>query len=160
MTEKVEQRYCIKFCVKLGEKQSETIRKIQLAFENEAMSVTQIKEWYNRFKSGRTSAESDARSGRPKTSRTPEIIEKAKVLICENRRMTVEEVSTELDVSFGSAEAILTDDLGLRRVAAKFVPKLLTDEQKQRRLDVAEDMLQCCEDDADFLTSIITGDES
>ncbi|KAG8285291.1 hypothetical protein J6590_083387 [Homalodisca vitripennis] len=50
---------------------------------------------------GSPETESDARSGRPKTSRTPEIIEKAKVLICENRRMTVEEVSTELDVSFG-----------------------------------------------------------
>jgi hypothetical protein len=32
MTELVEQRYCIKFCQKLGDTQSETIRKIQQAF--------------------------------------------------------------------------------------------------------------------------------
>ena len=53
MTEKLEQRYCIKFCVKFGDSQVETIRKIQQAFGNEAMGTTQIKEWYNRFIDGR-----------------------------------------------------------------------------------------------------------
>ena len=45
MTERIEQRYCIKFCQKLGDTQVETIRKIQQAFENEALSPTQIKQW-------------------------------------------------------------------------------------------------------------------
>jgi hypothetical protein len=44
MTERIEQCYCIKFCQKLGDTQSETIRKIQQAFGNDAMGVTQIKE--------------------------------------------------------------------------------------------------------------------
>ena len=39
MTERVEQRYCIKFCHKLGDSQSETIRKIQV-FGDDAMGVT------------------------------------------------------------------------------------------------------------------------
>jgi hypothetical protein len=50
MTERVEQRYYIKFCQKLGDNQSETICKIQQAFGNDAMGVTQIKEWYTRCK--------------------------------------------------------------------------------------------------------------
>jgi len=65
MTERLEQRYCIKFCQKLGDSQVETIRKIQRVFGDDALGITQIKEWYNRFKDGRTSLESDARSGRP-----------------------------------------------------------------------------------------------
>jgi hypothetical protein len=68
MTERVEQGHCIKFCQKLGGTQSETIRKIQQAFGNDAMGVTQIKEWYNRFKNGRTSVDSDQRTSRPSTS--------------------------------------------------------------------------------------------
>ena len=44
MTEHVEQRYCIKFCQKLGDSQSETIRKIQQVFGKDAMGVTQFKE--------------------------------------------------------------------------------------------------------------------
>jgi hypothetical protein len=85
MTERVEQRYCIKFWQKLGGTQSETIRKIQQAFGNDAMGATQIKEWYDRFKNGRTSVDSDQRTGRPSTSRNPDVINKVRGLIMEDR---------------------------------------------------------------------------
>ena len=45
MTEGLEQRYCIKFCQKLDDSQVETIRKIQGVFGDDAMDITQIKEW-------------------------------------------------------------------------------------------------------------------
>jgi hypothetical protein len=85
MTEHVEQCYCIKFCQKLGDTQSETIHKIQQAFGNDAVWVTQINEWYNWFKNGRTSVESDQRTGRPSTSRNPDVINKVRSLIMEDR---------------------------------------------------------------------------
>jgi hypothetical protein len=85
MTERVEQRYCIKFCQKLGDTQSETICKIQQASGNDAMGVTQIKEWYNRFKNGRTSVDSEQHTGRPSTSRNPDVINKVRSLIMEDR---------------------------------------------------------------------------
>jgi len=47
----------------------ETIQKIQQAFRDDAMSITQIKEWYNRFKDGSTSVDREPRHGRPSTSR-------------------------------------------------------------------------------------------
>jgi len=47
MTERLKQRYCFKFCQKLGDSQVETIRKIQLVFGDDAMDIIQIKEWYN-----------------------------------------------------------------------------------------------------------------
>jgi len=40
------------------------------------------------------------------------------------------------------------------------VPKLLTTEQKQLRLEIAQDMLDCVESDSSFLNTVITGDES
>jgi hypothetical protein len=69
MTERLEQRYCIKFCQKLWDTQAETIHNIQQAFGDDAMGVTQIKEWFNCFEDGRMSADSDQLSGRPSTSR-------------------------------------------------------------------------------------------
>lgn len=48
---------------------------IQKAFGDESMGKTQIKEWYRRFKNGRTSVDSDPRSGRPSLTTTPENIE-------------------------------------------------------------------------------------
>ena len=41
MIESIKQRYCIKFCQKLGNNQIETIQKIQQAFGDEALSQTQ-----------------------------------------------------------------------------------------------------------------------
>ena len=126
MTERIEQRYCIKFCQKLGDSQRETICKIQRVFGDDAMGVTQIKEWFNRFKNGRTSVESDERPGRPQTARNAAVVERVRHLILEDRRLTVREIAEDVGISKDSAHAILRDDLNMRRVVAKFVPKLLT----------------------------------
>ena len=75
ITEKQDQRICIKFCFQLGKTSSETIQMMQKAFGNECMSKTRIKEWYNRFKGGRTFVDSDSRPGRPSTTKTLDNIE-------------------------------------------------------------------------------------
>jgi hypothetical protein len=160
MTERVQQRYCIKFCQKLGDCKAETMWKIQQAFGNDAMGATQIKEWFNRFKDGRTLTDSDQRSGRPSTSRNTNVIENVHSLILEDRHLTVQEIADEIGISTGSAHSILTEDLHMCRVVAKFVPKLLSQEQQQFRLEIAWDMLQCANGDPEFLMAVITGDET
>ena len=160
MTERIEQRYCIKFCQKLGDTQVETIRKIQQAFENEALSPTQIKQWFKRFKDGRASVESDPRSGRPSTSRNEEAMDQVREKVLEDRRLTVREIAAEMGISTGSVHSILTEDLNLRRMSAKFVPKLLTEQQKELRKEISEDMLDVANHDPEFIKTIITGDET
>ena len=46
-----------------------------------ALTVAQIKVWYNRFKDGSTSVEKNERSRRPSTCRNDVIIEEVKTLI-------------------------------------------------------------------------------
>ena len=59
-----------------------------------------------------------------------------------------------------SVRTILTQDLSMRKVCAKMVPRLLNDDQKQRRLNTAQEILQHLEEDATFLDNVVTGDES
>ena len=54
----------------------------------------------------------------------------------------------------------LSDVLGMRRVSAKFVPKLLNFDQKNRRMTIAQEMLNEVNEDPDFLKRVITGYES
>jgi len=75
-------------------------------------------------------------------------------------RVTVRELVEEVGISTGSVHSILTDDLAMWRVSAKFVLKLLTMEQKQLRLEVSQDMLDYTNSDPEFLNIVITGDES
>jgi hypothetical protein len=81
MTELLEQRYCIKLCQKLGDTQVKTIHKIQQAFGDDAMSISRLKEWFNRFKHGRTSVDSELRT-----------------LVMQGRRITVQELAIEVGV--------------------------------------------------------------
>ena len=48
----------------------------------------------------------------------------------------------------------------MRSVSAKFMPKLLTIEQKQLCLKVSQDTLDYANSDPEFLDIVITGDES
>ena len=48
----------------------------------------------------------------------------------------------------------------MQRVAAKFVPRILTDDQKQQRVSVCTELRQLASDDETFLSRVITGDES
>ena len=62
---------------------------IQEAFGDDAMSAAQINVCHKRFKNGQESIESDARSGRPAVSRTPENVERARAAINKDRWLTV-----------------------------------------------------------------------
>jgi hypothetical protein len=106
MTEPMEQRYCIKFCQRLGDSKVETIWKIQQAFGDDGMGATLIKEWFNCFKDACTLADSDQRSGRPLTSWNANVIENVRSLIMEDHRLTVREIADEVGISAGSAHSI------------------------------------------------------
>jgi hypothetical protein len=160
MTERMEQWYCITFCQKLGDSKAETFRKIQQAFGDDAVGATQIKEWFNCFTDGCTLADSDQRSGRLSTSQNANVIENVRSLILEDRCLTVQDIPDEVGISTGSAHSIVTEDLHICGVVAKFLPKLLSQEQQQLCLEVARDMLECASGDPEFLKTVITGDET
>ena len=50
--------------------------------------------------------------------------------------------------------------LGMKRVAARLVPKDLNFLQKERRVEVAKEMFSNVADDPTFIKRIITGDET
>ncbi|PNF17559.1 hypothetical protein B7P43_G15559 [Cryptotermes secundus] len=94
--------------------------------------------------------DSEQCSGRLSMSQNADFVEKVRTLIMEDRRLAIREVADEVGISRGSTNTILTEDLGMQRVAAKFMPKLLLPEQQQLRLEAHPE----------FLKTVITGDES
>jgi len=55
---------------------------------------------------------------------------------------------------------IVTEELDMRKVCGKLVPKVLTDEQKAQRVNVCEEMVQRLEEDPKFFDRVVTGDET
>lgn len=160
MNKNIEQRVCIKFCVANEISCAEALKMLQKAFGDCVMSKTQAYDWYKAFQSGRESVEDLPRSGRPSTSSTEQNVEKVKEIVNENRHASLREIAHDLNMSHESVRTILTDILGMRRVAARLVPKELNFLQKQYREQVASDMLERTNSDPTFMERIITGDET
>ena len=90
MSERTEQRICLRFCFRLGETATEAHEMLQKAFKEEALSRTQVFEWFARFRRGEMSVEDHP--GRLSTSRSDENVEKI-------RQKSTRIVGTQLTVS-------------------------------------------------------------
>jgi len=80
-------------------------------------------------------------------------------LILQNRRLTIRETAEDEGISFRSCQEILTEKLNFHRVAAKFVPSVLTEDQKANSLNISQEFLERVSIDENFLKTIVTGDE-
>ena len=102
-------------------------------YADNAMKKTAVYRWVKLFSEGRECVTDEERSGRPATRITEEIIVKVRQIVRENRRLTVRSIAEQLNIGRETVRKILTEDLDMKKVCAKMVPKELTEEQKQRR---------------------------
>ena len=75
----------------------------------------------------------------------------------ENHRLTVRSIVEQVKLDRETVRKILTEDLDMRKVCAKMIPKTLAEEQKQRRVTIFQDLL---ERQDDILGRVITGDQT
>ena len=100
---------------------------LQQAYGEDCLSCIKCHEWFQRFKSGRTSIEDEPKCERPSTSMDDDHVEKVLAVILQNRRLIVREVPEEVGICKRPCHLILTVKMKMRRVAANFVPRLLRD---------------------------------
>jgi hypothetical protein len=155
-----EQRVCIKFCANLGKTVTETLAMIRRAFGEESMGRTQVFEWHARFRACHPSIKDDQHTGRPISCTTLDTVAKLQQFIHEDRCQTIQDLADEIGIGYGTCQRIMIAELSMYRVAAKFVPRILTADHKQQRVNICEEFRQIASDDATFLSRIITGDES
>jgi len=75
--------------------------------------------------------------------------------------VTLNDIAACLKISHGSAHHIVHDVLQFHKVSARWVPRQLTPEMRQRRVDACEELLRRFEREGDgFLARTVTGDET
>jgi len=126
MGEKLEQCSVVKFCFLLGKTAGETVVMLETACKEAALGKTQVYKWFSCFRNGELSLADQPRSGRPSTSRTDENIARIRELILEDCLRTIDDLVNFSGVSWSSCQRILSEELQMKRVAAKFVPHVLT----------------------------------
>ena len=126
-----EQQINLKFLVRLGKTRTEALKLLQEVYGDDTMSKTHLFEWHRRFKEGREEVEDDHRSGRPSISRTDENVEHVRQKVRSDCHLAVRMIANELDINSEMVWRIITEDLGMRKICAKTVPRLLNEGQKE-----------------------------
>ena len=141
MCTKEEQRGVIRFLWSEGVTGAEIHRRISAQYGDSALPLRSVSERIEKFQHGRTSVKDEERAGRPSTSITDSNVDDARAMILENRRVTIDELANHFEISHGSAYDIIHNRLGFRKVSARWVPKQLTEEQKNNHVAICQRLL-------------------
>ncbi|GFO07081.1 histone-lysine N-methyltransferase SETMAR [Plakobranchus ocellatus] len=87
----------------------------------------------------------EARTQQTMTGTQLELMNSIKV----DRRVKLKEISLKLDIPKTNVYEIVYDKLGYRKVAAKWVPKMLSDEHKRQRVEISQILLHQCQHEGD-----------
>ncbi len=163
MKERLLQRSCIWFCIKRGLTLDQTVVDMQAVFMGRTLALPHIWHWWKDFTNGtRTAADTEDRhrSGWPKTARDGSHIQAVKDLVLTDRRIMISQLELQTDISRRSIHQILQKDLKLSKIAAKFVPRMFSPFDKERRVECSEHWLQRLTADTGIIKRIVTGDKS
>jgi len=101
-----------------------------------APSYATAKNWVAQFKRGDFSTCEAPRPGRPKTVTTPEINDQIHDLILVDSRISVCSIAERLGISRERVGSIIHEDLDMRNISAKWVPKCLNADKKKSTVTV------------------------
>ena len=156
----IEQRATIKVLQKAGHTPIQIWRGLSQVFQGDALSKTQVRQWFNRFKEGdmSTTTADKPRPGRPNLCRRK--VARVQNALQTDGRLSIQEIIDQTGISKTSVHRILKKDLRMSKLSAKFVPRILTQEQKTHRKTLCEQNLAALRADKDMLEEVITADES
>ena len=103
--------------------------ELNSVYGDSAPSFTTAKFWAAEFKRGRKSLEDDERSRRPKTATADENIAKVHQIVLDDRGIKMREIAEVMNMSNEHVCHVLNQHLGMRKLSARWVPRLLTVDQ-------------------------------
>lgn len=156
----LEYRSVIKFLTLEGASAKAIHDRMVRVYGPDAPSLATVYNWRNEVKRGRKSLEDEPVPGRPKSSTTDDMLQKLEMLVMGNRRLKVSELAEEMGLPKSTIHLALTEKLGMKKVSARWVPKLLSPLQKQDRVNICDENLDLYNDNPRLLSTLITGDET
>ena len=136
--DKIEYRAVMELFGKEALTPNEMHSKFMKVYGDSSPSFSTIKKWSAELKRGHTSLGDDPREGRPNSATTPEIIEQVHDMLLDDRRMKVRVIAETIGISKERVGYILHEELDMKKFCARWVPRLLTTDQKRTRTKISE----------------------
>ena len=122
----IVQRYVIKFRAKLGKSYTDINQLIQQAYVDSALLFSQVWRWLKMFKEGQEEVTNKPRSGWSSTSHNEQNGTRVHDLLNSDRRMSVRMIAWTLNLQIATVHIIIKNNLNMRKVCTKLVPKVRT----------------------------------
>jgi len=120
-----------------------------------------VKNWFNEFQRGRTSVFDERHPGAPKTATTEDNVTKIHDLVLADSRLKIREIAETVGMSKDRVSHILLEILGMRKLSARWVPHLLTPDNKRNRETTSEQCLTLFKrSPKEFQRRVVTVDET
>ena len=159
--QKTEIRSYIKCRIRLNIDSKQIFNELFGIYGPQTISVRTGFRWVKAFKAGKFSVEDDTHPGGPKTSVTKANFAVVKIVVEQDVRLSVKDITSCTGISEGCVQTILKKRLDLRKVCARWVPRLLTEEQKTQCLKCAWELLKAYKGcNSQFISNLLTGDET
>ena len=133
---------------------------MQNAYGNEALNRTNVFRWYSQFQDRRELVEDDERGGHPKSTRTEVNIAAVADLVKNDRQIASRMMAESSNIPKTVVLRILKEDLGKRKLCARFVPHSFTPQQREDRVTSCQDIIAMADADNTFFNKIIMGHET
>ena len=133
---------------------------LKTAFGASCMNRASVFEWQKRFKEGREFVRDDERCRRSKEVNTPELIGQLMNFMDKDRCVYIETISTQFDVSVATVHTIIREELKMWKICPRFVPRVLREDQKERRCHDSREMVELINSNPAVLDVLVTCDES
>ena len=124
------------------------------------MNRASVFERHKRFKESREYVKDDERCGRLKEVRTPQLIGQIKNFMDKDSRVSIETISAQFDVSVETVHTIICEELEMKKICVKIVPRVLRENQKKRRCHDSWEMVELINSDPTVLDALVNCDES
>ena len=156
-----EQIAYIKIESRRGKGAPESLMALEEVVPTSVLAYNTIRRWVRELNNGRSDVSKKHLCERPVSATDGKNVEKVAKLLNDDRRYTCTEIAHELDISHGSAHSILTDRLNMRKVAARWMPHMLSDSEKHHQVKIARSLLhRYGEEGGQMLQRIVTIDET
>ena len=152
---KCEYRAVIKFLTLENRSANNIYERLTNVYGDSAPSYATVTRWVAEFKRGPTSLEDDPHAGQPAEATMDDCCHAVEMLVMRDRRLKVLQIAGEVGIWYVSALNILRDHLGLSKVCARWVPRLLTTIQKSFWVETCSELLAIYSANSDVLSRIV-----
>ena len=137
-----EQRAITKLCTTLGKSPVDTMKMLSGAIVKPSVCRSLVYKWNRLFSDGRTSTKDESRSGRPGLINAG-LVDSVRDMIEGDRRVSIRKLPDRIGVGKTTIDIILKEKLKMNKVCARWIPRILIEENKKTNVSASMKFLRC-----------------